>query len=180
MRKKTLPSKKLVIGDTSALVSLQASDMLKNVFSIVELFVPRDVENELKIHARLDNNAATVLSLIRNGNITVCDVQDRRRVNELVTFFPMVDIGEAAAVVLSEERKIEVIITDDFQAFPYLKQVTTATVHLSVYLIAGLVVRRRISIDEARTAFDNIARKRNWLNAEIYQHAKRYLDALVD
>ena len=72
------------------------------------------------------------------------------------------------------------IITDDFQAFPYLRQVTTAKVHLSAYLIAGLVVRRRISLDEAQVAFGRIARKRNWLDAEIYQHAKRYLDALMD
>ena len=39
-------------------------------------------------------------------------------------------------------------------------------------------MRNRISLDEARTAFDRIASKRNWLDAEIYQHAKRYLDAI--
>ena len=63
---------------------------------------------------------------------------------------------------------------------PHLKRVTTAKVHLSADLIAGLVVRRRISLDEAEAVFDRIASKRNWLDAEIYQHAKRYLDALVD
>jgi predicted nucleic acid-binding protein len=179
MQKKTSPSK-LIVGDTSALVSLQTGNLLQDSLSMAQLFVPRDVEDELKLHARFDANAAAVLALIRKGDITVCDVQNRRRVNELIALFPKIDIGEAAAVVLAEERKIAVIITDDFQAFPYLKRVTTAKVHLSAYLIAGLVVSRRISLDEAETAFDRIARKRNWLDAEIYQHAKRYLDALVD
>ena len=179
MPKKTSPSK-LIVGDTSALVSLQTGGLLQDALSIVQLFVPRDVLNELKLHSRLDANAAAALSLIRQGDITVCDVQNRRRVNELVALFPNIDIGEAAAVVLAEERKIEVIITDDFKAFPYLKRVTTVKVHLSAYLLAGLVVRCRISLDVARTVFDRIARKRNWLDAEIYQHAKRYLDELVD
>ena len=180
MQKKTSLSKKLIVGDTSAIVSLQTGGLLQKALLIAQLFVPRDVEDELKLHARLDANAAAVLSLIRKRDITVCDVQNRRRVNELVALFPKIDIGEAAAVMLAEERKIEVIITDDFQAFPYLKRVTMVKVHLSAYLIAGLVVRHRISLDEAQTAFDRIARKRNWLDAEIYQHAKRYLDALVD
>ncbi len=180
MPKKTSPAKKFIVGDTSALVSLQTGTLLEDALLIIQLFVPRDVEDELKTHARFDSNAATVLSLIREKKITVCDVQNRRRVNELVALFPNIDIGEAAAVVLAEERKIEVIITDDFKAFPYLKRVTTVKVHLSAYLLAGLVVRCRISLDEARTVFDRIARKRNWLDAEIYQHAKRYLDELVD
>ena len=180
MLKKTLPAKKLIVGDTSALVSLQTGNLMEKALSIIQLFVPRDVEAELKIHARLDTNAATVLSLIRKGDITVCDVQDRRRINQLAALFPKIDIGEAATVVLAEERNIEVIVTDDFQALPYLRQVTTVKVHLSAYLIAGLVVRRQISLDEAEAAFDRIASKRNWLDADIYQHAKRYLDVLVD
>jgi predicted nucleic acid-binding protein len=179
-RNRDRPAKKFIVGDTSVLVSLQTGDLLKGTLSIVQLFVPHDVEDELKLHARLDTNAAAVFSLIRNRKITVCDVQDRRRVNELVALFPKIDIGEAAALVLAEEQNIEVVITDDFKAFPYLKRVTTAKVHISAYLIAGLVVRNRISLDKARAAFDRIARKRNWLDAEIYQHAKRYLDVLTD
>ena len=118
MPKKTLPAKKLIVGDTSALVSLQTGNLMEKALSIIQLFVPRDVEAELKIHARLDTNAATVLSLIRKGDITVCDVQGRRRINQLVALFPKIDIGEAATVVLAEERNIEVIVTDDFQALP--------------------------------------------------------------
>ena len=73
----------------------------------------------------------------------------------------------------------EVVITDDFEAFPELRQATQVRVHLSPYLIAALVVAGRLSLQEAKACFDRIARRRHWFDARLYQRARGYLNGLL-
>jgi len=177
-RRISLTKKELIVGDTSALISLNAAGLLLEAKRIADIFVPREVESELSIHARFSMDAADALNLIRQGVITVCDVQDKEEVERLLSQFRQIDRGEAEAVVLAQEKNIQTIITDDFEALPHLLQIATVQVHLSAYLIAGLVRRGFLSLDTAFDVLEQIARKRNWRQGELYQHAKRYLEVM--
>ena len=80
--------------------------------------------------------------------------------------------------MLAEERSINLIITDDFEAFFQMRRATKVRVDLSPYLIAALVVTGKLSVEEAEASFERIASKRHWFDARIYKHAKAYLDIL--
>jgi predicted nucleic acid-binding protein len=172
------PEKALLVADTSALVSLNIGLVLEKALEIVAIYVPQEVVNELEIHARLSDDAAHVLNLVRTGRIKVLGVQDTKRVQALVAENTQIDYGEAEAIVLAEGRNITLIITDDFEAFFQMRRATKVPVDLSPYLIAALVVTRKLSIEEAEASFERIASKRHWFDARIYERARSYLDAL--
>jgi len=117
--------------------------------------------NELEIHARLSDDAAHVLSLVRTGRIKALNVQDTQRVQALVAENTQIDYGEAEAIVLAEERNMSLIITDDFEAFFQMRRAIKVRVDFSPYLIAALVVTGRLSIEEAEASFERIARSRS-------------------
>jgi len=170
--------KRILVADTSALLSLSIGAILERALQIVNIYVPHEVVSELESHSRLSQHAADVLRLVRSGRINSLTVENTVRAELLAAENPQIDSGEAEAIVLAEERDIDLIITDDFVAFPQMRKVTQARVHLSPYVIAALVVTGKLELEEAETCFDKIARHRGWLDAALYKHARAYLVAL--
>lgn len=175
----TGPEKRLLVGDTSALISLALGGALHKALEIAIVYVPGAVVEELENQARYSAVATDVLALIRDGRIHNLGIADVQRAKALVSGHTYIDPGEAEAVVLAEEQGIKVVITDDFEAFPELRQATQVRVHLSPYLIAALIVAGRLSLQEAKACFDRIARRRHWFDARLYQRARGYLDGLL-
>jgi len=53
-------------------------------------------------------------------------------------------------------------------------------IHLSIYLLARLVLENSITITEARDALNRISGGRTWENAAIYNLAKKYIEELKE
>lgn len=175
-------SKKSIVADTSALMSLCAGEILDKSLAISNIIIPPEVRKELLEISAFDDPqgsyAKNVLLIINQGKISLNQIRRNQRVEKMVEENSRIDIGEAAVIALAEEGGIDVVITDDFEAYPQMQKIFAGKVYLSTYLIAGLVVAGIISKDEARICFDKIARRRTWLNAKIYAQAKKYIDNL--
>lgn len=175
-------SEKSIVADTSALMSLCAGDILNETLKISNIIIPEKVKTELLEISAFDDPqgsyAKNVLQIINQNKIIVKQIGMSQRAEKIVEENSRIDIGEAEVIVLAEEKGIEVVITDDFKAYPQMREVFVGKVYLSTYLVAGLVVAGMISKDEARICFDKIATRRTWLNAEIYMRAKKYIDDL--
>jgi predicted nucleic acid-binding protein len=175
-------NEKFIVADTSALMSLCAGDMLEESLKISNIIIPEKVRTEIIEISVFDDQQGTyakkVLQLINQNKIVSNQIKMIQRAEEIVVENSRIDIGEAEVIVLAEEKKIDIVITDDFEAYSQMCKVFVGKVYLSAYLVAGLVVTGVISKEEAQICLDKIAAKRTWLNAEIYIQAKKYIDEL--
>lgn len=176
--------KGLVVADTSALISLGVGKMLAKCVDIVKIVIPSRVNTELIETSAFDDRhgqaAIEVIHLIAKGQIEVLSVQGPEKVEKLCSSSSRIDRGEAEALVLAQERSAPILITDDFRSLPALKKVSgQVEVHLSVYLLARLVLEGRITIAEAQVVLDKISQNRSWEASAIYQLAKRYITDLL-
>jgi len=88
------------------------------------------------------------------------------------------DEGEASCLILAREPEVEALISDDFDALPYLERHARAQgieLGLGVALIQALIRRGKLSPEEGGEIFERIARRRGWLGRPIYEYAKRFL-----
>jgi predicted nucleic acid-binding protein len=106
-------------------------------------------------------------------------VEHVNKINELVSGYSRINEGEAEALILAQEKSISILITDDFRSIPDLKKNSgDVEIHLSIYLLARLVLEKIISIAEAQDALNRISEGRTWESAAIYNLAKKYIEEL--
>ncbi len=152
-------SRKLVI-DSSALISLAHGSVLEIILQEFQVLTSSVVWRELEATAKfndLDGRAASHV-LAHRELLTVVDLSESdfkeyvgRRVHG----------GEASCVALA--RHADAFICDDFDALPYLEahcRRLGIEIGLCSVLIHALVIRGRLSKEEARGAFDRIAKRR--------------------
>ena len=101
-------SVKPVISDTSPLISLlkiKKLSLLRDVYT--EILIPREVENEF-----LEKFPAASREALDNAPwIKVVDLQDPQKTAD----YARIDLGEAEALVLVEEKKAGLILMDDMK-----------------------------------------------------------------
>ena len=173
----------IVVGDTSALISLGVGGVLSNCLKISRIMIPSKVHSELNdiskfkdVHGKA---AIETIRLISKGDIEVGNVKMAKKVDELYSGYSRIDEGEAEALILDQENSIPILITDDFRSLPDLKKVSgKVEIHLSIYLLARLILENLITIAEAQDALDKISKGRTWESAAIYQFAIRYIREL--
>ena len=173
----------IVVGDTSALISLGVGGVLSKCLKISRIMIPKKVQSELNeiskfkdIHGKA---AHETIRLISSGNIEVGEVKHVEKIDKLVSGYSRINEGEAEALILAQENSIPILITDDFRSLPDLKKVSgKVEIHLSIYLLARLVLENLITITEAQNALDKISKGRTWESAAIYQYAMKYIEEL--
>lgn len=173
----------IVVGDTSALISLGVGNVLSKSLKISRIIIPKKVDSELNeiskfrdIHGKA---AKDVITLVSKGKIQVCNVKQRKKINKLVSGYSRVNEGEAEALVLAQEKSIPILITDDFRSLLDLKKLAgKVEIHLSIYLIARLVLEKIITIKDAQMALDKISKGRTWESSAIYEYAMKYIEEL--
>ena len=170
----------IVVGDTSALISLTVGGVIEKCLKISRIVIPKIVQTELKdMSAFKDNHGKAsirTIDLISKKHIEVMKVKNSKKVEELISGHSRIDSGEAEALVLSQENSIPIMITDDFKSLADLKKVSgDVEIHLSVYLLSRLVIEKIVSISQAQAALDKIAKGRTWESAAIYHLAKKYI-----
>jgi len=173
----------IVVGDTSALISLGVGSVLIKCLSISRIVIPGKVREELKEMSKYDDEdgvaAKETLNLIAEGKISVIEVRQIDKVEAIVSNNARIDEGEAEALILALENSIPIVITDDFRSLPYLKEVSIGVeIHLSIYLLTRLVIENIVSKEEAKVSLNKIASLRTWESAAIYRLAMKYIDEL--
>ena len=173
----------IVVGDTSAIISLSVGSVLLKCLSISRIVIPGKVHQELKEMSEYNDEdgvaAKETLNLIAQGKISVIEIRNKDNVKAIVSSNARIDNGEAEALVLAQENLIPIVITDDFRSLPYLKEISMGVeIHLSIYLLTRLVIENIISKEEAKASLNKIAGIRTWENAAIYRLAMKYIDEL--
>ena len=175
----------IVVGDTSALISLGVGNVLLKSLEISRILIPKKVDSELnevsKFRDLHGKAAKDIIKLISKGKIQVGNVKQRKKISKLVSGYSRVNEGEAEALVLAQEKSIPILITDDFRSLPDLKKVAgKVEIHLSIYLLARLVLGKIITIKEAQVALNKISKGRTWESSAIYEYAMKYIEGLEE
>ena len=185
MQKKTqsIVNKKIIIADTSALISLGVGDILSKSLEISKILIPQKVFDELKEISKFDdvhgNAAKETIRYISNGKIEVNKVKQVEKIEELVSGYSRINEGEAETLILAQEKSIQILLTDDFRSLPDLKKVSgDVEIHLSIYLLVRLVLENLITVTEAQDTLNRISKGRTWETAAIYRLAMKYIDEL--
>ena len=58
------------------------------------------------------------------GKIEVIEVKQVEKTEELVLGYSRINEGEAEALILAQEKSIQILLTDDFRSLPDLKNVS--------------------------------------------------------
>jgi len=175
--------KTIIVGDTSALISLGVGSVLTESLSISKIIIPSMVKTEVEEMASYDDKdgmaAKAILDLNAKGKIDMIPVKNIARIEALISENTRIDMGEAEALILAEELSIPILITDDFRSIPQLKNASDRVeIHLSVYLITRLVLENVISKERALNALDTISKERTWIGAAIYKRAMKYIEEI--
>lgn len=173
----------IVVGDTSALISLAVGGVVQKCLKISRIIIPGFVYTELKDMSKFKDShgkaSKRTIELISKGHIEVMKVRNKSKVEHLISGHSRIDEGEAEALVLALENSIPIMITDDFKSLADLKKVSEKVeIHLSVYLLSRLVIEKMVSVSQAQSALDKIAKGRTWESAAIYHLAKKYIEEL--
>ena len=168
-------SSRRVVIDTSALISLAHSSFLDLILEEFRVVISNFVIEELKKTSRfgdVDGKAAvTVLKQI--GRLEIRTV-DPAAVKKIVT--SRLNEGEASCVLLAQAADVDALISDDLKAMHQLQQY--AQIHkfdlgLAAVLIQALVLRGKLSKDQALESLEWIAEKRDWMGRPIYKAYQR-------
>ncbi|MCZ6678674.1 MAG: hypothetical protein O7E52_15685 [Candidatus Poribacteria bacterium] len=177
MPKKTVLRK--VIADTSSLISLGTGRILEESLTVIEIFLPEEVKSELEsvaifedVHGQAANEA---LCLIGAGKIHVLSIASATEVDTICHQNRRIDRGEAAAILLAEQERIDIILSDDFKALSQMARITDKRIYLSVYALSRLVEENLIALKDAEISLNTIAAHRNWIGRSIFDLAKKLI-----
>ena len=157
----------MIVADNSALISLATVDLFEAFIAEFDVHTTETVVDEIEQTSEYDDLHGEAAETVLNNmdGITV------HRVQEQITS-SRVDRGEGSCAVLTEERDVDFLITDDLRALPELQAVTGSKVAISPIVLKALIQRDAITREEALGKLDELAEQRDWLGAPIYRRAK--------
>ncbi|WP_436932292.1 hypothetical protein [Halosimplex halobium] len=166
-----------VVADTSALVSLgvvagDAPDPLAILLDTGTVLVPETVLTELESVAEYDDASASAAAAVLDERpvMTVESVA-------LDDSFPL-DDGENAAVTLANERGVDQLLCDEFNALALVHASLADSRLVTTPLVLTAFVRNgRIAADEAARLLDRIAEARSWDGNSYVRRARGTLGA---
>jgi predicted nucleic acid-binding protein len=175
--------KTILVGDTSALLSLEMGSILNSSFRIFDYMIPSSVNSELNDISIIDDDhgkaSIRIIDYVKRGQIHLLEVKDRDLVTNMVNDHTTIDIGEAEALVLAQENDVDILITDDLRSLGALrKKAKGVRIHLSVYVMSRMVISKDIGKEDAYKALEKISLARSWENAAIYRKAMDYIKDL--
>jgi len=117
-----------VISDTGPLIHLSEIDLIKALDAFKEIYIPEEVNNELKRN-RIDKNVF--------NNVKIANLGPKfKDVAEIMVNKFSLDLGEAQAIALSLQEKADYFLTDDLDAR------TVANAHnIEAHGTVGIILR---------------------------------------
>ena len=172
---------KQAIADTSALVSLAFSGRLEEICKAMALLIPLQVKKELEeIAERNDAKASAakmVLELIKTGKITIKNIAEKNKVQNLLG--KDIDFGEAECFELAFEQKTETILMDDLDASYALAGMARAqsiSIRISAAAVIELAKQKIISKTEAKKSLLKMIQHRGWEKTTLEYLIQKYFD----
>src|SRR3989344_4778679 len=97
-----------VISDTGPLIHLSEIDLIKALDAFKEIYIPEEVNNELKRN-RIDKNVF--------NNVKIANLGPKfKDVAEIIVNKFSLDLGESQAIALALQEKVDFFLTDDLDA----------------------------------------------------------------
>jgi len=125
----------MLVFDSSTLILLAKAEALELFVRYFQnqIYIPKMVETETCIKGR--EETPLIKRLIDEKRIKVLKVKNKRLVDSLIADFNL-DIGEAEAIILTEQEKLSIVATDDRNAMKACK-----ILHLNFVTAMGIVIR---------------------------------------
>ncbi len=171
------------IIDTSAVISLALTGILRQSMQVVTLIIPDEVQSELQElgkYADAEGHAAhDALTFFRTGRQQLLPVKNKQRIESLIS--ADVHHGEAACVCLCIEQRIPLLIMDDVDAAYALAgkaQARGIMIRISIAVIMQLLKKGSITRDRARALITTMLKRRSWERSVLEVLAQTYLAAL--
>ncbi|KXA89114.1 hypothetical protein AKJ66_02775 [candidate division MSBL1 archaeon SCGC-AAA259E22] len=165
-----MPKKREVVADTSALLSLQSGDLLRQIGERYTLLVTESVVEELQDFARHDDELGDMArEILRKGEFL--DVRTVRTTEEI----PEVESTDNEVYNLALEEEL-MLMTDDVKLCRKIEKVETA---FSTYFLGFLVESDELTTEEALEKLRSMRDRRNWKENMIYLTTRKELEKLL-
>ena len=152
-------SEKSFIIDTSALISLEIIEILKQVLNFNKFIISEGVLLEVEDFAQyqdfLGNKAKRILEL--KSSFSIENVQIKERIKHLRN-----TDNELVSLAINKQLPI---ITDDMKIMRHVKNVQT---FFSTYFLIALITNEALTKDEAIEKLNMLRNSRNWRDNIIY------------
>jgi len=158
----------MIIADTSALITLASTDVLKLVLEEFDVQTSKLVIEELEDTSEYNDSHGDAAQTILDR---LDEIETHPIDGELTS--SRVDPGEGSCTLLTKEIDADFLITDDLRALSELQTVSDAKVAISPIVLKALVQRDVITQEEALETLEELAEQRNWLGAPIYRRARK-------
>ncbi|KXB00463.1 hypothetical protein AKJ41_04060 [candidate division MSBL1 archaeon SCGC-AAA259O05] len=165
-----MPKKREVVADTSALLSLQAGDLLNRIGEYFTFLITESVTEELREFAQHDDE----LGNTAQGVLGKGEVLDERAVS-MTEEIPEAEPTDNEVYNLALEKEL-MLITDDVKLCRKIEKVETA---FSTYFLGFLVESDELTADEALEKLKSMRDRRNWRENIIYLTTRKELEKLL-
>ena len=159
----------IVVSDTSPILNLARIGRLELLHLLYrQVLIPSAVYEELTFYK---HDLPTMIDLASAPWLIVAPAQDRNRVQELREDL---DPGEAEAIVLAIERRVDLLLVDERRG----RRAATAA-GLTVTGLLGVVARAKRAglIVLAKPVLDDLIQiARFWIGPDLYREVLRELD----
>lgn len=163
----------MVIFDASTMILLARIDLLDLFISAFSgrILIPEKVKIEVCREGK--EETPLINRLIKDGNIEVVSVKDRKMVKKLEKDFS-IDTGEAEALVLALEKGISLVATDDRNAIRACKALKLEFTTALAFLVRA-TEKKMIDGNEALSRLaklESIARYKKSIIADVRQQLR--------
>jgi len=158
----------MIVADTSALITLTSTDVLKLVLEEFDVHTSKLVIEELEDTAEYDDShgKAANQALQNREQFTVHEASQTEFQSSRV------DQGEGSCADLARKHEADFLITDDLRALPELQTLSNTQVAISPIVLKALVKRNVLTEKEALEKLEEAAENRDWIESPIYRKAR--------
>jgi len=153
-----------IVIDTSALLSLEAGNILEVAIENFNFVIPLRIKEELVGLSKENNFEGNLAKKVLNY------VEKEINVVEISKRF---DDGELEAAYLAKETMdTEFIISDDIKAIEKIKNISKKEIRFSTMIVYALCLKGLITFDQGWKIIEKMAVKRVWKDNLIFESAK--------
>jgi predicted nucleic acid-binding protein len=159
-----------IVCDIGPIIHLYEAGCLHLLKQTGEIFLPHRVRLEVQTAIHLDKQWPEWLNVVKLSLKEQTEAgawQASRRLHA----------GEAEAIVLSEQKNAEWLLTDD-PATRLFVSVLGIEVRGSLGVVLWNAAKRHINREETEEALDGLRQSSLWLSENIYREARQALDSI--
>jgi len=160
------------VVDTSALLSLESTKLLKSVTEIADLLIPAGVLKELEDISKQNDDLAKVAERVlkQEENIFIEHIENTKKI-------PFIQDADNECFNLAKKHNLT-LITDDLKAIYHIAD-KVKTMYSTFFLVA-LIQSGALSKQKGLNLLEELRDMRSWENNIIYLKTKKSIQELKD